>query len=380
VCVNTRADYVISDDQITFRLSGSFGLQPGDQIAVTTWNDTSEQNIVQLVWDGPISEGGTDFETFDEFPFSFGSTTGGAGSYDYSEGIILSYNDFNLNQGNQNPARMIVSYNGRRLFNGLDYVITTTEFVSFLTLNFTISPTDVVVAILFTDFTVPEAMAFRIFQDMRGLQATYRILPSTTTVLHEYLAYDDDIVYVENASACGEPALTQNAWGVVTINGERIMYRYRDVDNNTLSGLLRGTAGTAAANHYVGDKVIAMGRESILEQGYEDEFVYTNIMANGTQTVFTAPNVDLLIIDSTEYTEALRVLVGGIPVPETQYVLTSPNPATVTFYDPPAKGVQVTIGIVQGLSWYAPGVDTASNGAPLQVQLTPAAKFLQGQV
>ena len=380
VCVNTRADYVISDDQITFRLSGSFGLQPGDQIAVTTWNDTSEQNIVQLVWDGPISEGGTDFETFDEFPFSFGSTTGGAGSYDYSEGIILSYNDFNLNQGNQNPARMIVSYNGRRLFNGLDYTITSTEFVSFLTLNFTISPTDVVVAILFTDFTVPEAMAFRIFQDMRGLQATYRILPSTTTVLREYLAYDDDIVFVENASACGEPALTQNAWGVVTINGERIMYRYRDLGNNTLSGLLRGTAGTAAANHYAGDKVIAMGRESILEQGYEDEFVYTNIMANGTQTVFTAPNVDLLIIDSTEYTEALRVLVGGIPVPETQYVLTSPNPATVTFYDPPAKGVQVTIGIVQGLSWYDPGVDTASNGAPLQVQLTPAARFLQGQV
>jgi hypothetical protein len=123
-----------------------------------------------------------------------------------------------------------------------------------------------------------------------------------------------------------------------------------------------------------------MGRESILEQGYEDEFVHTNTIANGTQTVFTAPNVDLLMLDSTEYTEALRVLVGGVPVPETQYVLTSPSPATVTFYEAPAKGAQVTIGIVQALSWYSPGPDTASNGFPLQVQITPAAKFLRGEV
>ena len=380
ICVNTRADYIISGDQITFRPSGSFGLYPGDIIAVTTWNDTSEQNIIQKVWVGPITEGGTDFETFDEFPFAFGSTVGAPGSYDYSEGIILSYNDFNLDQGNKNPARMIVSYNGRRLFNGLDYTITNNNFVSFLTLNFTISATDVVVATLFTDFTVPEAMAFRIFQDMRGVQATYRILPTTTTVLTEYLAYDDDIVFVADAGACGAPTLTQNSWGVVTIGGERIMYRYRDLDNNTLSGLLRGTAGTAAANHYPGDSVISMGRESILEQGYEDTFVHTNIIANGTQTVFTAPNVDLLIIDSTEYTEALRVLVGGIPVPATQYVLTSPNPATVTFYEPPAKGVQVTIGIVQALSWYSPGLDTPSDGVPLQVTVTPAARFLRGDV
>jgi hypothetical protein len=262
----------------------------------------------------------------------------------------------------------------------LDYTILQDNFTSFIELSFTIGPLDVVVATLFTGSTVPPAMAFRIFQDMRGVQATYRILPTTTTTLREFLAYDDDIVQVANASACGAPNLSQNAWGVVTIGGERIMYRYRDVENNTLSGLLRGTAGTAAADHQVNDDVISMGRESILEQGYEDKFVGTDTVANGSDVVFEAPNVNITNIDSTEYTEALRVFIGGVPVPSTQYILNSPNPVRITFYEPPKQGVIVTIGVLRSLSWYNPGPDTPSDGIPLQQQINPAALFLRGAV
>jgi hypothetical protein len=35
--------------------------------------------------------------------------------------------------------------------------------------------------------------------------------------------------------------------GITNINGERIMYRNRDTENNTVSGLRRGTAGTGVA-------------------------------------------------------------------------------------------------------------------------------------
>ena len=103
-------------------------------------------------------------------------------------------------------------------------------------------------------------------------------------------------------------------------------------------------------------------------------------MANGQQTVFSAPNVDLLNVDSTEYSDALRVLVGGISVPPTQYVLTSPSPATVTFYDPPQKGVQVTLGVLQSKSWYGVGIfpPAPSNGIPLQNTATAASLFLRG--
>lgn len=384
ICVNTRADYIVgyngTDWEITFRPSSSFGLYPGDIIGVTSWNDTAQQNIVQMVWVGPIYEGGVDFETYDEYPFDFGSIPFAAGSYDYSEGITLAYNDLDIMRVNQNPTRMIVTLNGIRLFNGLDFTILQEEFTSFIQLNVTLGPLDVVVATMFTSFTVPEAMAFRIFQDMRGIQTTYRILPTTTTELAEPCYYDDDYIKVVNALACGAPDLNQNAWGVVTIGGERIMYRYRDVNTNTLSGLLRGTAGTAAADHARGDEVISMGRESILLQGYEDMLVHTDTVANGSQTTFTAPNVNITSIDSTEYAEALIVLVGGVPVPPTQYILNSPNPVSVTLFDTPRQGLIVTIGVMRSLSWYQPGPDTPSNGVPLQFQETVAGRFLRGQV
>jgi hypothetical protein len=197
-------------------------------------------------------------------------------------------------------------------------------------------------------------------------------------VLTEFATYDADILYVEDAGACSVPALAQNIWGVVTINGERIMYRERNLDDNTLTGLLRGTAGTAAADHLPGASVYSMGRESMLTEGYEDTFIHTNILSGYQQRTYSAPNVNLLDIDSTEYSEALRVYLGGEYVPSTMYTIDSPNPATITFYDYPDPGVEVTLGVLRSLSWYRPGPNTASNGNPLQVQTTTAARFLRG--
>jgi hypothetical protein len=77
-------------------------------------------------------------------------------------------------------------------------------------------------------------MAFRIFQDMRGLQLTYRITANSTTTLVQELGQLDDVIYVADASKLGNPSLTDNIWGVITINGERIMYRYRDATTNTV--------------------------------------------------------------------------------------------------------------------------------------------------
>jgi hypothetical protein len=65
----------------------------------------------------------------------------------------------------------------------------------------------------------------RVFQDMRGVQATYRMTAATTTTLTQDLAIDDDVAYVDDAGALAEPNLPNNTWGVLTVNGERIMYR-----------------------------------------------------------------------------------------------------------------------------------------------------------
>ena len=66
-------------------------------------------------------------------------------------------------------------------------------------------------------------------------------------VLLYFYSSDDDIIYVQNAQRLTQPDPVAGVFGVVTIDGERIMYRERNLANNTISSLLRGTAGTAAA-------------------------------------------------------------------------------------------------------------------------------------
>ena len=56
------------------------------------------------------------------------------------------------------------------------------------------SASDVVVITNFTQVAVPDAIAFRIFQDMLGNQTLYRISLNGTTELVQDLAEDDDII------------------------------------------------------------------------------------------------------------------------------------------------------------------------------------------
>jgi hypothetical protein len=52
---------------------------------------------------------------------------------------------------------------------------------------------------------------------------------------------------------------------------------------------------------------------------------------------------------------------------------------TVEFDTAPPEGVQVTILVRRGVSWYAPGINTPSNGVALQDTETQAARFLRGE-
>jgi hypothetical protein len=58
--------------------------------------------------------------------------------------------------------------------------------------------------------------------------------------------------------------------------------------------------------------------------------------------------------------------------------VTSIAPISVVFDTAPASGVDVTILIRQGVTWYQQGATTASNGEPLQITNTQAARFLRG--
>ena len=381
ISVITKADYVIIDDgssnnyTLVFRTEGGFYPITDDIVGVTSWNDTAQQSIVTLLWQGPVVDGVVVVvEPFDSTGFDVGTVTGEAGSFDYSDGVQVIENDFQLGRIITDPTRMWVTKNGVRIFYSDDYLIVGEQLIVH---GPPISTTDVVVAQLYTDSVVPESMEFRIFQDMRGVQATYRMTPSTTTTLAQTLLKDQDIIYVNDAGALTEPNLAINVWGIITINGERIMYRELDTANNTVSSLMRGTAGTAVAEHAVDSIVYNIGQGNLAPVEYQDRVVYTNTLGDGSTTTFSAPNIDLSQLSTSFAEQAILVYVAGLRV-YTGYAVDSIAPATITFNAAPTAGYEVSIRVRQGLGWYYPG-DGSTDGQALQVTQTDAARFFRGQ-
>jgi hypothetical protein len=296
------------------------------------------------------------------------------GAFDYSEGVVISVNDLQLGRAIVDPARLWVTLNGNRLFNGVDFTINGEELVLSSGLLNTL---DVVMVTEYTDSTVPESMAFRIFQDMRGNQLTYRITTDTTTSLTATLSATDDIIYVENARALGAPELSTNIWGILTINGERIMYREIDYVNNIVSGLRRGTAGTAAANHSAGAIVYDLGLGNLMPMEFQNYVNKNTILADGIETLFTAPDVVVGYDDSALADEAVEVYVGGIRQ-LSGWTMVSIDPVAIDFTVAPIAGVEVTILVRRGVNWYQSTGLTPSDGVALQDTNTKAARFLRG--
>jgi hypothetical protein len=238
----------------------------------------------------------------------------------------------------------------------------------------------------------------RIFQDMRGLQMTYTITDETTTELLE-IDQTHDTIYVTDASKLSEPNFDINQWGVLTIGAERIMYRERDLGTNSVSGLIRGTAGTAVTTHLIGDPVYNLGRDNLYGQQYQNYIVQTTTLSDGSTTVFDAPNITLststttwaigntysrgdIVVDSGSFYRAqtdvpantalddtqppseyqptvgrpywqpldttVEVYVGGLRLTSDLYTVTDQAPVSVTLDDVPVNGVNVTILVRRG--------------------------------
>jgi hypothetical protein len=199
---------------------------------------------------------------------------------------------------------------------------------------------------------------------------------ATTTTLTQTLYANSDVVYVDDAGALAEPDLANNIWGVLTVNGERIMYRERDTITNTVSSLLRGTAGTAVDLHSTGSIVYNLNRDNLAPVIYQDRIVGSETLANGTTTIFTA-DVNLSLEDSTFDEQAILVYVGGL-LQTSGYTVTGVDTVTIEFDTAPTAGYQVTIQIRQGLGWYGAGSTTTYDGIGLQYTDTLAAQFFRG--
>lgn len=366
ISVRTAAQYILTGNSLIWKSSGGLALVPGDIISVTTWNDTREQDLLTLVFVGPTSEGTTIDEGYDENSYDEADQSFQSGSFDYSTGAVILNNKFNVGRAITDSSRMLVSLDGLYLAENEDYIVNN-GIVEIK--GAPINAAQVVAITLYTDSIVPGKLAFRLFQDMRGQQMTYRITDSSTAVLTQALSATDDIIFVDDVSKLSDPNLEQGILGLLIVDGERITYRTKNIENNTVSGLRRGTAGTGAADHDLGSFVYNVGLANLLPMQYQDRTVHENFLGNGTQTVYQTENIQLA---STEYTNAVEVFVGGIKQIG-NYVVTSVNPVSVAFSTAPAENYQVTIAVRQGQSWYV------DNGVALQKQNTFAARFIRGE-
>jgi len=301
VYVITNSDYTI--DTSSLIIKSHITVTPTSAISATTWNDTSEIDITTSVFVGPTHTTTLVVELFDSFGFDMEL-------FDYIGNAAGTVNLFDLRRTITNGNRLVVTKNGKSLLSGVDYVVSDTAL---LITGDLISPIDVIAVTSVTDGTVPEELSFRLFKDMNGSSAMYRIDNSVT--LTKDVADTDEKIYVNNVSKLTEPNLGLGIFGIAIVNGERITYRERNTVDNTIGGLRRGTAGTGIANHT---------KNSIVN----DVSVGTSVTGS--------------VITST--------------------TLGSDTNETSTTYDK---------------IWYATGNDTASNGVALQDQITAQANFVK---
>ena len=280
IFVETAAQYKISysghpvsaDNKITFNTAPSIGTR----VLVTSDNDTSELDLINRIYKGPVSTGittvvGYDGDDFDESTF------------DETVGSVTDLSIFELDRVITKPDRLQVTVNGLRKYYGKDWKLNqnSTTSIEFLGSS-QIGDLDVVVVRMQSENVAPDKLNFALFKDMRNVNAVYNINKSHVTTVTQAVTADADTITVLDASKLSTPDLANNLFGIVMIDGERITYRNIDVTNNTISGLRRGTAGTAASTHAVGAVVYDYSVSTYLNYSYNKTWYEAPLLADGS--------------------------------------------------------------------------------------------------
>ena len=280
IFVETAAQYKISysghpvsaDNKITFNTAPSIGTR----VLVTSDNDTSELDLINRIYKGPVSTGittvvGYDGDDFDESTF------------DETVGSVTDLSIFELDRVITKPDRLQVTVNGLRKYYGKDWKLNqnSTTSIEFLGSS-QIGDLDVVVVRMQSENVAPDKLNFALFKDMRNVNAVYNINKSHVTTVTQAVTADADTITVLDASKLSTPDLANNLFGIVMIDGERITYRNIDITNNTISGLRRGTAGTAASTHAVGEVVYDYSVSTYLNYSYNKTWYEAPLLADGS--------------------------------------------------------------------------------------------------
>lgn len=277
--VETAADYKIdySGHPVSLNNKITFNTAPtmGSHIIITSDNNTSELDVINRVYKGPTSTGTVAVVGYDADGFD-------SSTFDQTVGATVDLSIYDLDRVITRPDRLQVTVNGYRKYYGRDWKLNQNSDTSIEFLSSAISDLDVVVVRMQSENVVPDRLDFAVFKDMRDNNAVYNINKSHVTKLTQALTVDADIIYVLDATKLSAPKLSDNIFGIIMVDGERITYRTRDVTNNTVSGLRRGTAGTSATSHTVGATVYDYSVSSYLNYDYAKTWYDKPLISDGS--------------------------------------------------------------------------------------------------
>jgi hypothetical protein len=160
----------------------------------------------------------------------------------------------------------------------------------------------------------------------------------------------------------------------VFINKERITYFTRDLGENSLGQIMRGTLGTGAVNsHPAGTDVIDAGATQTIP-GYSDTTTICTHKADGSTVAFALFDADSTALVPKANGSDVTVFVGGTK--QTSGFTFDGVSAIITFTTAPASGRRIEIIRKTGSVWVNQGSTTAGDGTGLQGATGPEATFL----
>jgi hypothetical protein len=270
-----------------------------------------------------------------------------------------------------NTDYLWVTYNGDIQIAGTDYELRNNKiFIP----RASYANTDTVVVTSIVTTKTQEAIGYRLFKDMINRTHYKRLSDAHNTTLSKALSITDSEIFVADASVLPIPNLDSNIPGIVFINKERITYFARDLGENSLGQIMRGTLGTGAVDTHPSGTVVTDAGDSQTIPGYSDTVTTCKHTADGSTNSFALYGADSTAFIPRSDGADVTVFVGGVK--QRSGFTFNGSSATITFTTAPANGRRVEVVRKTGRVWVDQGTSTAGDGTGLQGATGPEATFL----
>ena len=262
---------------------------------------------------------------------------------------------------------------GTPLIPYVDFILVNPTTIQ-LSASLNVSAADVFCVRIWNNVIREEVIEYRIFKDLQNNTRYYAVRPSKSTFLATDLNLADEWIYCETVANLSSPDPIHNLAGVVFINGERIIYGIKDVVNNRLGQLRRGTAGTGAPQVHSSGTQIIDGSSSLEIPNSRDVLItipdYTNVKSFSQVTTY--PRNSVVSYNGVIY-QATAQTVGNIPTNAAYWTAVNnfnQGPTYIT------NNAGKNILLNPGQSFYQ-GVSFTNPGESLQTSQTSYAQFIR---